>query len=214
MAVPEGVEPAVALADNKRFKVVWQVLNALRSHDERFDAMVNSIALNASSKKKEGVGNDKLLGGHIGPTSDDPRPDIPTQMALFSLSQWQEVIYARIVNKVGTRTYWEQWAADVADIAATLTTRIKALLEGAGPGVATAFEQFLAGLRDNLNNSITGEDAISMLSQHLITKPVFDALFAGHNFASHNPCRPCLRPRTTQTLVYACSASVAQRSLC
>lgn len=26
-----------------------------------------------------------------------------------------------------------------------------------------------------------------MLSQHLITKPVFDALFAGHDFASHNP---------------------------
>jgi len=155
VAVPEGVEPSVALADNKRFKVAWQVLNALRSHDERFDAMVNSIALNASSKKKQGVGSDKLLGGHIGPTSDDPRPDVPTQMALFSLSQWQEAIYARIVAKVGTRTYWEQWAGDVADIAATLTTRIKALLDGADAEVAAAFEQFLAGLRDNLNNSIT-----------------------------------------------------------
>nr|WP_204080672.1 DEAD/DEAH box helicase [Mycobacterium riyadhense] len=187
VAVPEGVEPSVALADNKRFKVVWQVLNALRSHDERFDAMVNSIALNASSKKKTGEGSDKLLGGHIGPTSEDPGPAVPAQLALFSLSQWQEAIYARIVDKVGTRTYWEQWAADVADIAATLTTRIKALLDGADAGVTAAFEQFLAGLRDNLNESIVPDDAISMLSQHLITKPVFDALFAGHDFASHNP---------------------------
>lgn len=197
VAVPEGVEPSVALADNKRFKVVWQVLNALRSHDERFDAMVNSIALNGSSKKS-GVGSDTLLGGHVGPTSDEPGPAVATQIALFSLSQWQEAIYARIVDKVGTRTYWEQWAADVADIAATLTTRIKALLDGADPQVAEGFEQFLAGLRDNLNESVTGDDAISMLSQHLITKPVFDALFAGHDFASHNPVS-----RTMQKMVDA-----------
>lgn len=166
--------------------MVWQVLNALRSHDERFDAMVNSIALNASSKKS-GVGSEKLLGGHIGPTSEEPGVAVATQMALFSLSQWQEAIYVRIVDKVGTRTYWEQWAADVADIAAALTTRIKTLLDGADPTVAAAFEQFLAGLQDNLNSSITRGDAISMLAQHLITKPVFDALFSGHDFASHNP---------------------------
>ncbi|SOJ53126.1 hypothetical protein MSIMFB_00627 [Mycobacterium simulans] len=146
-----------------------------------------AFALTASSKRKAGEGSDKLLGGHIGPTSDDRAPATPAQLALFSLSQWQEAIYARIVEKVGTRSYWEQWAADVADIAATLTTRIKALLDGADAGVTAAFEQFLAGLRDNLDGSIAPDDANSMLSQHLITKPVFDALFAGHDFASHNP---------------------------
>lgn len=103
VAVPEGVEPSAALADNKRFKVVWQVLNALRSHDERFDAMVNSIALNVKPTKT-GEGSDKLLGGHIGPTSDEAGPAVAEQLAMFSLSQWQEAIYARIVDKVGTRT--------------------------------------------------------------------------------------------------------------
>jgi predicted helicase len=195
VAVPEGVEPSVALGDNKRFKVVWQVLNALRSHDERFDAMVNSLALNASSKKT-GVGSDKLLGAHIGPTADDPGVAVPAQMALFSLAQWQEAIYARIVERVGTRTYWERWAADVAEIAATLITRITAQLGDAGSDVAGAFDQFLAGLRDNLNDSVSRGDAISMLAQHLITKPVFDALFAGHDFASHNPVS-----RTMQRMV-------------
>ncbi len=191
VAVPAGVEPSTALADNRRFKVVWQVLNALRSHDERFDAMVNSIALNTSSTaKKTGEGSNQLLGDHIGPTTEEPVAAdgaAVTQMALFSLSKWQEAIYTRIVDKVGTRTYWEQWAADVADIAGTLTTRIKALLDGADPGIADAFGRFLAGLRHNLNDSITPADAISMLSQHLITRPVFDALFAEHDFASHNP---------------------------
>lgn len=85
VAVPEGVEPSAALADNKRFKVVWQVLNALRSHDERFDAMVNSIALNVKPTKT-GEGSDKLLGGHIGPTSDEAGPAVAEQLAMFSLS--------------------------------------------------------------------------------------------------------------------------------
>ena len=210
VAVPAGVSPSQALADNRRFKVVWQVLNALRAHDDRFNAMVNSIALNATTKQaKAGQGNDRLLGGHIGPTTDsdetigdghptpgtDTKPEsgeggtggVASQMALFALSEWQEAIYARIVDKVGTRVYWEQWAADVADIAAAQIARINALLTGSSPQTAEQFEKFLTGLRDNLNDSISRDDAISMLSQHLITKPVFDALFAGHNFAAHNP---------------------------
>lgn len=210
VAVPAGVSPAQAMSDNRRFKVVWQVLNALRAHDDRFNAMVNSIALNATEPGAEkGQGTDQLLGGHIGPTSGDstetlagdtadteaPAPDpaadaaggLVTQMALFSLSDWQEAIFARIVDKVGTRTYWEDWARDVADIAAALITRISALLDGADTGVAATFAQFLQGLRDNLNNSITSTDAVSMLAQHLITKPVFDALFAGNEFAASNP---------------------------
>ena len=227
VAVPAGVSPSEALSNNTRFKVVWQVLNALRAHDDRFNAMVNSIALNATSDKKDGKGNDRLLGGHIGPlvevgesfdnggssgnssgssadgaatsTGSAENADgadgantgdgggMATQMALFSLSEWQEAIYAKIVDKVGTKKYWEDWAGDVSDIAAAQITRINALLTGANTAVAEEFERFLTGLRDNLNDSISRDDAISMLSQHLITKPVFDALFAEHDFASHNP---------------------------
>lgn len=226
VAVPAGVSPSEALSNNTRFKVVWQVLNALRAHDDRFNAMVNSIALNATTNKKDGKGNDRLLGGHIGPlvevgesfdnngnsssgssgngvdgtgsgndsaqgvadgTNTGDGGGMATQMALFSLSEWQEAIYAKIVDKVGTRAYWEDWAGDVSDIAAAQITRINALLAGANTAVAEEFERFLTGLRDNLNDSISRDDAISMLSQHLITKPVFDALFAEHDFASHNP---------------------------
>lgn len=227
VAVPAGVSPSEALSNNTRFKVVWQVLNALRAHDDRFNAMVNSIALNATTDKKDGKGNDRLLGGHIGPlvevdesfdnngsgsgsgagnvaegtgastdsaqgvadgtNTSDSGGGMATQMALFSLSEWQEAIYAKIVDKVGTRAYWEDWAGDVSDIAAAQITRINALLAGANTAVAEEFERFLTGLRDNLNDSISRDDAISMLSQHLITKPVFDALFAEHDFTSHNP---------------------------
>lgn len=230
VAVPAGVSPSQALSDNRRFKVVWQVLNALRAHDDRFNAMVNSIALNTSSElQAAGKGSDQLLGGHIGPTTENPESigtgdntgtgggdtgsdpavgvadgngfdsgRLASQMALFSLSEWQEAIYTRIVDKVGTRTYWEDWAKDVADIAATLLARIKVLIDGADPAVTEAFAKFHKGLQDNLNDSITRDDAISMLAQHLITAPVFDALFAGHEFAAHNPVSKTMQAMVDQ----------------
>jgi predicted helicase len=199
IAVPSGVDPATALADNQRFKVVWQVLNALRSHDERFDAMINSISLNAGTKDTPGMGS-QLLGAHLGPTTDnaDQGATTPSQMALFSVGQWQEAIYTRIVDKVGTRVYWDQWAADVADIAAAQVTRINAILASSNTAraVTEQFERFWKGLRDNLNDSISRDDAINMLSQHLITKPIFDALFAGHDFAAHNPVSKVMQAMT------------------
>lgn len=231
VAVPAGISPSQALGDNRRFKVVWQVLNALRAHDDRFNAMVNSIALNAVNPGADtGHGSDRLLGGHIGPTIDNPETfdaegstsmtgggtkpvdpatgvveggdagggELAQQMALFSLSEWQEAIYTRIVDKVGTRTYWEDWAKDVADIAAALTARIKVLIDGADPAVTEAFAKFHKGLQDNLNDSITRDDAISMLAQHLITAPVFDALFAGHEFAAHNPVSKTMQAMVDQ----------------
>jgi hypothetical protein len=122
-----------------------------------------------------------------GSDTNDDASGFTAQIALFSLSQWRDAIFARIVDKVGRRAYWEDWADDVADISSRQITRITAILAEGDEMIATEFEKFLKGLRDNLNDSITEDDAISMLSQHLITKPVFDALFAGHDFAAYNP---------------------------
>ncbi|MDZ4234479.1 MAG: type ISP restriction/modification enzyme, partial [Dietzia sp.] len=142
------------------------------------------------------TGSDPAAGVADGGGSDGGR--LASQMALFSLSEWQEAIYTRIVDKVGTRTYWEDWAKDVADIAAALIARIKVLIDGADPTVTEAFAKFHKGLQDNLNDSINRDDAISMLAQHLITAPVFDALFAGHEFAAHNPVSKAMQAMVDQ----------------
>lgn len=205
VAVPPSTSPSEALNDNTRFKVVWQILNALRAHDDRFNAVVNSIALNdgnqgtlpietghtASLKAKNKKSNDEnttsLIGeGNTVETAANGAIDVK-QFALFSLESWQEAIYAKIVDKVGTRTYWEDWADDVATIAENQITRIRALLDGADGNLRTEFDSFVEGLRNNLNDGISEEDAISMLSQHLITAPVFNALFENHDFIPHNP---------------------------
>ena len=75
----------------------------------------------------------------------------------------------------------------MAGIASDHITRIKALVEGSDAALHDEFARFLKGLQDNLNPFITERDAIEMLSQHLITKPVFDALFEGYAFSDHNP---------------------------
>lgn len=197
VAVPPGKSPSEALNDNTRFKVVWQILNALRAHDDRFNAKVNSIALNEGS-----LGELPIDHSHVDNEKKKTNEDLDKndrtpayrsteltaqQIALFSLEQWQEAIYTKLVDKVGTRTYWEDWADDVAIIAENQITRINKLLENASPKLEREFDRFVEGLRNNLNDGITRDDAISMLSQHLITAPVFNALFEEHNFIEHNP---------------------------
>ena len=184
VAIPSGMSPEDVLSDNDTFRVVWEVLQALRAHDERFDAMVNKIDLNQSKPDKIAIIDPFGAAADDSDSSSTPAP----QQAAFdlgALGKWREAIYARMVQKVGSRRYWEQWAKDVADIAARHRKRLAKRVQD--PEVAGEFERFLAALRANLNDSITSESAIDMLSQHLVTKPVFDAVFDGYDFAAENP---------------------------
>lgn len=190
VAIPDYADPVTALNDNQRFKTVWQVLQALRSHDERFSAMINKIELN------------KKLGGTViftdggGPSDDsDSDRDVaadapPTQQRTFNLGElpeWGETILAKLVAKVGQKTYWEDWAKDVADIVRRFQTRLAALVEKGTPQQRSEFTEFVKGLRTVINPSVTDAAAIEMLAQHMVTKPVFDALFEGYSFSNSNP---------------------------
>lgn len=207
VAVPPNTSPSAALNDNTRFKVVWQILNALRAHDDRFNAKINSIALNDGSVEQLPIEVEhtddprKKLTDAENVKSDayDDGSEMTQQIALFSLEQWQEAMYTKLVDKVGTRTYWEDWADDVATIAQAQITRIRALVDAADTDLRSEFEAFVEGLRGNLNDSITEDEAINMLSQHLITAPVFDALFTEYNFTEHNPVAQVMQ-RMTEAL--------------
>ncbi|WP_257944709.1 DEAD/DEAH box helicase family protein, partial [Brevibacterium sp. Mu109] len=197
VAVPAGATPEEALKDNKKYRVIWSVLNALRSHDDRFDAMVNQLDLNKHTAGKvvhEHVEFDRDDVEGVGQgTNADPSTggkDLGTQVALYleGLDQWRDALYAKIVNKVGDREYWDKWQDTIADVAARQTQRLQALvLKNPTPEAAAQFREFVTALRANLNDGISEDDAVSMLAQHLITKPVFDALFEGYDFAAQNP---------------------------
>lgn len=195
--IPANVTPEEALNDNKRFAVVWTVLNALRAHDDRFSATVNKIELN---RHKPAGGGSVLIGG-IGDGSGTDTGDRVSggdgkakavQLPLPQLKELQNAIYARMVQKVGNKRYWEQWAADVAKIAQGYMERINRLIAAPGPHKA-AFDDFLDGLRKNINPSVTPGEVVEMLAQHMITKPVFEALFDNYSFVRSNPVSKALQ---------------------
>nr|WP_202394805.1 type ISP restriction/modification enzyme [Xanthomonas sp. LMG 9002] len=205
VVIPAGVEPHDALNDNKTYAVVWQVLQALRSHDDRFDAMVNKLDLVGPDPRKMEVvaiadtvqrkaarlvtSKAAKAKGKFGIGEGQPSYEAKVQGEFeFEIGEVERALYAKVVEKCGNRHHWEEWANDIARIAQTHIDRIKALLEDDTQTRAReAFNAFASELRDDLNDKVSDAEIIEMLAQHLITKPVFDALFADYSFASHNP---------------------------
>ena len=191
IVVPAGETPETILDNNKTYDVIWQVLNALRSVDERFEATVNKLELNKQKPK-----NIQVIG--VGGAPDNPSfnlVDDDTGSGGFKPYQteleleWEAVegaIYGKIVQKVGDRRYLEDWSKDVADIARRHIQGIEFILEQ-NPDSKSAFDKFLHSLQHNINESIDQSQAIEMLAQHLITLPIFDALFGEYSFVKNNP---------------------------
>lgn len=187
--IPEDVEGDEVLEKHANFKVVWTVLNALRAHDDRFNAEVNKIEL---SKKKP----KHIIFGGVAHSDDDSKAtgleekesaaqEFAKQLSM-QFEELQNVFYAKLVTKVGTKRYWELWAKDIAKIAEEHIERIKTLIADEGKH-KKAFEQLMRGLRRNINPNLSEQEAVEMLSQHIISQPVFEALFGDYEFTRSNP---------------------------
>ena len=212
VVVPSGGDPERVLDRNDAYSHVWQVLQALRAHDERFDAYVNKLDLNKSndgpisiigvgSKEDEADGVDAL---------GDAGARVVQGLLDFDLGELRTAIIAQIVKRCGERRYWEKWADSVTDIARRQDERIRALVEAPEGRVGARFDEFVAALRENLNDSITQDDAAAMLSQHLITKPVFDALFGGQDFTENNPVSRVMQLMVDELEGYGLQAETAE----
>ena len=190
VVVPENVKPEDALDDNKTFEVVWKILNALRSHDDHFNAEVQKLALN--KKKNES----KVLIGGIGVGSEGfdsqdhadakaiENEEVARQLEI-RFGSLQEGMYAKLVEKCGDRMYWENWAKEIGVLAQKFINRITRLVIEEGKH-KKEFDRYLKGLQKNLNPSVDTVQAIEMLAQHMITRPVFDALFSDYQFVTNN----------------------------
>ena len=188
VAIPPNTDPVEALNDNKRFAAVWGVLRALRSHDDRFDAEINQIDLNRNKTPRV------IFKG----TEPEPgEPLVQYTLPFPPLDLPPASLYAKIVEKCGDRQYWAHWAKDIADIFARLVERIDGLLADEENGLLREwFADFHRELRASINESITGESAVEMMAQHILTRPVFEALFEGYDFAARNPVARALSALT------------------
>lgn len=180
--IPDEGDPNTILDNNDNYAVIWTVLNALRAHDDRFNAFVNKLELNDNPPNGGGTA---VVGGGDGTYPGSGVPINPTQLLLFD-DGIRKAIYAKMVLKVGTKRYWEQWADDIAKIAQKHIARIqRAIVEN--EDYKTGFDMYMEGLHKNINPNIDEQSAIEMLAQHFIAKPVFDALFENYSFVESNP---------------------------
>ena len=184
IAIRKHEDPAYVLNNTDRFSVMWDVLRALRSHDDRLDAEINKIDLNI--KKTERI----IFTGIDGAA---PSNVLKGEQLYLDLGISPSDIYTTIVDKCGDRRYWENWAKDVADIFNRLVERIENLLENPeNDALRERFDDFHLELKRTINTSITQNNAIEMMAQHILTKPVFDALFENYDFSARNPMASAL----------------------
>ena len=182
VAIPPGVDPVAALNDNERFAAVWGVLRALRSHDDRLNAEINKIDLNNDP------GDIIIIDGNGDDGENGTDTLTGTQLQLLPIGIPADAIYAKIVEKCGDRKYWESWAKDVADIYQRVISRIESLLDNPeNEALHEWFDNFHTELKTFINESVTWKKAIGIMAQHILTRPVFEALFENYDFSSGNP---------------------------
>ena len=195
IGIPRDADANELLDKDERFKVVWQVLQALRSHDDRLEAEINSVDFNRREPGDGGgelphVGVRGVTGKHTHDGETEGVQDAPTQGVLplifaKKVAEYKDAIFAKMVERCGTKPYWEKWAKDISVIAERQQRAIAGLT--AQPEFAERFTAFVNGLKENIRPDIDTGDAVEMLSMQLVSRPVFNALFGEYEFAEKNP---------------------------
>ncbi len=143
--------------NNTNFKNIWKVIKALRSHDP-------SLVDEATFKEKI-----KIFGSDDGKKQNDEK----TLFDAILLQDLADAMYNVMPTKLGDRNYWENFTKKTGNIARTLNNRLKMIFEK-NPEF---FHDFLDSLRENIHQNIREDEALDMITSHIITKPIFDALF-------------------------------------
>ena len=195
--------PEEVLANNPDYKVVWQVLQALRSINPnhvladatlgKLDPRIHIIcwANNQVSHKDQQNSQGGGEGNTGGNGGDDGNNGIKaTETTLFDLDETvalEEHVKAMIIKKVGNRREWEDWAQDVGEICSRQVEHIKAMVgEDATPENRKAFADFKTELAAATRVKLSDKDMMEMLAQHIVIKPVLDELFRGYPFTEKN----------------------------
>ncbi|WQV85392.1 DEAD/DEAH box helicase [Helicobacter pylori] len=165
----ENLDEAV---NNTNFKNIWKVIKALRSHDP-------SLVDEATFREKIKVfgSDDETNQSDEEPKKDktkqDPKQAQKTLFDAILLQDLANAVYNVMPTKLGDRNYWENFAKKTGNIARTLNNRLKDIFEK-NPEI---FHGFLDSLRGNIHQSIKEDEALDMITSHIITKPIFDAIF-------------------------------------
>ncbi|GHQ40910.1 hypothetical protein JP0067_09670 [Helicobacter pylori] len=160
--------------NNTNFKNIWKVLKALRSHDP---SLVDEATFREKIKVFGSNDNDETNQDDGEPKKDkteqDPKQAQKTLFDAILLQDLANAVYNVMPTKLGDRNYWENFAKKTGNIARTLNNRLKDIFEK-NPEI---FHDFLDSLRGNIHQNIKEDEALDMITSHIITKPIFDAIF-------------------------------------
>ncbi|GAA7148848.1 hypothetical protein HpBGD46_08470 [Helicobacter pylori] len=165
--------------NNTNFKNIWKVLKALRSHDPSLvdeATFKEKIKIFGSDDEKyqdddDEYSRDKEL--QKDKTERDPKQAQKTLFDAILLQDLADAVYNVMPTKLGDRNYWENFTKKTGNIARTLNNRLKMIFDK-NPEF---FHDFLDSLRGNIHQNIKEDEALDMITSHIITKPIFDALF-------------------------------------
>ncbi|GAA8566145.1 DEAD/DEAH box helicase family protein [Helicobacter pylori] len=159
---------------NTNFQNIWKVLKALRSHDPSLvdeATFKEKIKIFGSDDAKNPDDEEELQKDKT--EQSDPKQAQKTLFDAILLQDLANAVYNVMPTKLGDRNYWENFAKKTGNIAKTLNNRLKELF-GKNPEI---FDNFLTSLRGNIHQNIKEEEALDMIISHIITKPIFDAIF-------------------------------------
>ncbi|PDX50359.1 restriction endonuclease [Helicobacter pylori] len=159
---------------NTNFQNIWKVLKALRSHDSSLvdeATFREKIKIFGSDDTKNPDDEEELQKDKT--EQSDPKQAQKTLFDAILLQDLANAVYNVMPTKLGDRNYWENFAKKTGNIAKTLNERLKELF-GKNPEI---FDNFLTSLRGNIHQNIKEEEALDMIISHIITKPIFDAIF-------------------------------------
>ncbi|EMH03031.1 helicase protein [Helicobacter pylori GAM231Ai] len=161
---------------NTNFQNIWKVLKALRSHDSSLvdeATFREKIKIFGSDDAKNPDDEEGLQKDKTEQSPNDPKQAQKTLFDAILLQDLANAVYNVMPTKLGDRNYWENFAKKTGNIARTLNERLKELF-GKNPEI---FDNFLTSLRGNIHQNIKEEEALDMIVSHVITKPIFDAIF-------------------------------------
>ena len=216
VVIPSGSSAEEELEKDENYELIWKVLNALRAHDRRFEAIVNQLrfdhgSINSTSPDdgsvtttfpsilvSNGLSEDDYGALSVSEpnTVEEFEQDALSLTFPANMERFRDLLYARVVEKCGNRKYFERWAADVGEIASRHVERLRKLCED-DPKARDAFARFHAILQTAVCATVSEEEARVMLAQQRLTGPIFDALFGNNDFTRHNPISEALEHAIT-----------------
>ncbi len=159
-------------ANNEKYRTINEVIQALKAHDDAMDADIERLNLGVIKNLEK-----------FKPVRSK---DYHKYSAKIPFEIFCTTLIGKVIATNGNRNYWWLWASKVSVIVARHTEKISELVAKGG-AAQFAFQKFLDYLRKNINPTISQKDAIDMLAQHLVSRPVFEALFENYSFAQSNP---------------------------